>query len=52
MSKNSDFLKKYKRCILEYTNASGAYSLPEEGDVEAPAGPDLGDGGDPGMNGR
>ena len=29
---NKDFLKKYKRCLYEYTNAAGAFDLTEEGD--------------------
>ena len=46
MSKKREILEKYRRCILEYTNAAGAYSLPEEG--EEPMGGDpAAMGGDP-----
>ena len=46
MSKKREILEKYRRCILEYTNAAGAYNLPEEG--EEPMGGDpAAMGGDP-----
>ena len=65
MMTNNDYLKKYKRCLYEYTNAAGSFDLSEEGDDEMMApqsgaedgGPDAmgGDpsamGGDPGAMG-
>ena len=42
----NEYKEKFKRCILEYTNAAGAFDLSEEGDDEmAPMG------GDPNMGG-
>lgn len=36
---DNNFLKKYKRCLYEYTNAAGAYNISEEGDeMEMPQG--------------
>lgn len=66
MSNNSEFLKKYKRCLYEYVNAAGSYDVSEEGEEEmggAPmdGGPTMsgenpnagmeGMGGDPAMSG-
>ena len=34
MSNNSEFLKKYKRCLYEYVNAAGSYDVSEEGEEE------------------
>ena len=66
MSNNSEFLKKYKRCLYEYVNAAGSYDVSEEGEEEmggAPmdGGPAMGGegpndgmegmGGDPAMGG-
>lgn len=58
---NTDYLKKYNRCIYEYTNAAGAFEVSEDdNDDMAMAGPadgpgsqmDAGgEGGDPGMGG-
>ena len=57
MSNNSEFLKKYKRCLYEYVNAAGSYDVSEEGEEEMGGTPMDGDpamgGGDPndGMEG-
>ena len=57
MSNNSEFLKKYKRCLYEYVNAAGSYDVSEEGEEEMGGAPMDGDpamgGGDPnaGMEG-
>ena len=66
MSNNSEFLKKYKRCLYEYVNAAGSYDVSEEGEEEMGGAPMDGDpamggetpnagmegmGGDPAMNG-
>ena len=64
MSSHSEYLKKFNRCILEYTNAAGAFDLAEAGEedntapVQSPddptAGADMGGmdaGGDMGMTG-
>ena len=57
---HSDFLEKYNRCILEYTNASGAFDLDEAGEddnitpvqsADAPADGGMDAGGDMGMGG-
>ena len=51
MSNNSEFLKKYKRCLYEYVNAAGSYDVSEEGEEEMGGAPMDGDpamgGGDP-----
>lgn len=46
-----EYMKKFKRCILEYTNPAGAFSVSEEGEDDmmqdgAPGGDPMG-GGDP-----
>ena len=50
-----EYMSKFKRCILEYTNPAGAYSVSEEGedDMMGGAPPMGGDpmGGDPSMGG-
>lgn len=66
MSNNSEFLKKYKRCLYEYVNAAGSYDVSEEGEEEMGGAPMDGDpatggedpnagmegmGGDPAMSG-
>ena len=66
MSNNSEFLKKYKRCLYEYVNAAGSYDVSEEGEEEMGGAPMDGDpamggggpnagmegmGGDPAMGG-
>lgn len=36
---DNNFLKKYKRCLYEYTNAAGSFDISEEGDeMEMPQG--------------
>ena len=50
MSNNSEFLKKYKRCLYEYVNAAGSYDVSEEGEEEMGNDPAMG-GGDPSMGG-
>ena len=50
MSNNSEFLKKYKRCLYEYVNAAGSYDVSEEGEEEMGNDPSMG-GGDPSMGG-
>ena len=50
MSNNSEFLKKYKRCLYEYVNAAGSYDVSEEGEEEMGNDPAMG-GGDPAMGG-
>lgn len=47
MSNNRDFLKKYKRLVLEYTNAAGAFDISEDGEEEMGNGPSVN--GDPSM---
>ena len=49
MSNNSEFLKKYKRCLYEYVNAAGSYDVSEEGEEEMGGAPT---GGDPAMGGE
>ena len=49
MSNNSEFLKKYKRCLYEYVNAAGSYDVSEEGEEEMGGAPM---GGDPAMGGE
>ena len=49
MSKNSEFLNKYKRLVLEYTNVAGAFDVSEDGDEDMGGGPSMG--GDPAMGG-
>ena len=49
MSNNSKFLEKYKRLVLEYTNASGAFDISEDGEEDMGGGPAVG--GDPAMGG-
>lgn len=40
---NNRILEKYKRCLLEYTNAAGSFDLSEEGDdMEMPQGNEAG----------
>ena len=57
MSNNSEFLKKYKRCLYEYVNAAGSYDVSEEGEEEMGNDPAMGGedpsmgGGDPSMGG-
>ena len=54
MSNNSEFLKKYKRCLYEYVNAAGSYDVSEEGEEEMGGAPMDGDpsmGGDSSMGG-
>lgn len=48
MSNNSEFLKKYKRCLYEYVNAAGSYDVSEEGEEEMGNDSAMG-GGDPSM---
>lgn len=31
---NKDYIKKFRRCILEYTNAAGSFDISEEGEEE------------------
>ena len=39
----NNFLKKYKRCLYEYTNAAGSFDLSEEGDeMDMPQGDEMG----------
>ena len=49
MSKNSEFLNKYKRLVLEYTNVAGAFDVSEDGEEDMGSGPSMG--GDPAMGG-
>ena len=49
MSKNSEFLNKYKRLVLEYTNVAGAFDVSEDGEEDMGNGPSMG--GDPAMGG-
>ena len=49
MSNNSEFLKKYKRCLYEYVNAAGSYDVSEEGEEEMGGAPMD---GDPAMGGE
>ena len=49
MSNNSKFLEKYKRLVLEYTNAYGAFDISEDGEEDMGGGPAVG--GDPAMGG-
>ena len=55
MSKNSEFLNKYKRLVLEYTNVAGAFDVSEDGEEDMGSGPSMGGdpamGGDPSMSG-
>ncbi len=49
MSKNSEFLNKYKRLVLEYTNVAGAFDVSEDGEEDMGNGPSMG--GDPAIGG-
>lgn len=51
MSKNSDILKKYKRCLYEYVNAAGSFDVSEEGEEEMGAQDPMAGGQDPMMGG-
>ena len=53
-----EYIKKFKRCILEYTSPAGAFDVSEEGEDDMMQGgdPSMGGadpsmGGDPGMGG-
>ena len=46
---DNKYLQKFRRCILEYTNAAGSFDLSEEGDEEMPQASDTEQGMDGGM---